>query len=56
MSGLLQAAKGTFVVDNVKRSRAVGKRQLPLGSDNTITMWMPLVDAAEEMGTMTFAS
>ncbi len=28
----------------------------PLGTDNTITMWMPLVDATEEMGTMTFAS
>src|ERR1051325_673986 len=28
----------------------------PLGTDNTITMWMSLVDAAEEMGTMTFAS
>src|SRR5438876_1007133 len=28
----------------------------PLMTDNTITMWMPLVDASEEMGTMTFAS
>src|ERR1051325_4920558 len=28
----------------------------PLDTDNTITMWMPLIDATEEMGTMTFAS
>jgi hypothetical protein len=28
----------------------------PLGGDETITMWMPLVDADESMGTMTFAS
>lgn len=28
----------------------------PLGTDNTITLWMPLVDATELMGTMTFAS
>ena len=28
----------------------------PLMTDNTITMWMPLVDASEDMGTMTFAS
>jgi ectoine hydroxylase-related dioxygenase (phytanoyl-CoA dioxygenase family) len=28
----------------------------PLGTDNTITMWMPLVDATEDMGTMTLAS
>lgn len=28
----------------------------PLATDNTITMWMPLVDVTEEMGTMTFAS
>jgi ectoine hydroxylase-related dioxygenase (phytanoyl-CoA dioxygenase family) len=28
----------------------------PLDTNNTITMWMPLVDATEEMGTMTFAS
>ncbi len=28
----------------------------PLDTDHTITMWMPLVDASEEMGTMTFAS
>lgn len=28
----------------------------PLLTDNTVTMWMPLVDATEEMGTMTFAS
>jgi ectoine hydroxylase-related dioxygenase (phytanoyl-CoA dioxygenase family) len=28
----------------------------PLGSDDCVTMWMPLVDASEEMGTMTFAS
>ena len=28
----------------------------PLDTDKTITMWMPLVDASEEMGTMTFAS
>ena len=28
----------------------------PLGTDKTITMWIALVDASEEMGTMTFAS
>jgi ectoine hydroxylase-related dioxygenase (phytanoyl-CoA dioxygenase family) len=28
----------------------------PLLTDNTITMWMPLVDASAEMGTMSFAS
>jgi ectoine hydroxylase-related dioxygenase (phytanoyl-CoA dioxygenase family) len=28
----------------------------PLDTDRTITMWMPLVDVAEEIGTMTFAS
>ena len=28
----------------------------PIESDRTITMWMPLVDASEEMGTMRFAS
>ncbi len=28
----------------------------PLDTDRTITMWMPLVDASAEMGTMTFAS
>jgi hypothetical protein len=28
----------------------------PLDTDNTITMWMPLVDASPEMGTMHFAS
>lgn len=28
----------------------------PLGTDRTLTMWMPLVDAGEDMGTMTFAS
>ena len=28
----------------------------PLESVNTITMWMPLVDADKQMGTMTFAS
>lgn len=28
----------------------------PLLTDNTITMWMPLVDATPEMGTMHFAS
>ncbi len=28
----------------------------PLDTDNTITMWMPLVDATPEMGTMRFAS
>lgn len=28
----------------------------PHETNNTITMWMPLVDASEEMGTMTFAS
>lgn len=28
----------------------------PLDTDHTITMWMPLVDATIEMGTMTFAS
>jgi ectoine hydroxylase-related dioxygenase (phytanoyl-CoA dioxygenase family) len=28
----------------------------PLMTDNTITMWMPLVDVAYEMGTMHFAS
>lgn len=28
----------------------------PLDTANTITMWMPLVDLSEEVGTMTFAS
>jgi ectoine hydroxylase-related dioxygenase (phytanoyl-CoA dioxygenase family) len=28
----------------------------PLDTDDTITMWMPLVDATPEMGTMRFAS
>lgn len=28
----------------------------PLDTNNTITMWMPLVDADEQMGTMRFAS
>jgi hypothetical protein len=28
----------------------------PLDTDNTITMWVPLVDATPEMGTMRFAS
>jgi len=28
----------------------------PLDTDNTITMWMPLVDVTPEMGTMRFAS
>lgn len=28
----------------------------PLATDNTITMWMPLVDAGTSMGTMRFAS
>ena len=28
----------------------------PLDTDNTVTMWMPLVDAVPEMGTMRFAS
>lgn len=28
----------------------------PLGTDNTVTMWMPLVDAEAAMGTMGFAS
>jgi len=28
----------------------------PLDTDNTITMWMPLIDVSQEMGTMTFAS
>ena len=28
----------------------------PVNSNNTITMWMPLVDVSEEMGTMCFAS
>jgi ectoine hydroxylase-related dioxygenase (phytanoyl-CoA dioxygenase family) len=28
----------------------------PLDTDNTITMWMPLVDLAPEVGSMTFAS
>ena len=28
----------------------------PLDTNNTITMWMPLVDASEDMGTMRFAS
>lgn len=28
----------------------------PLDTDNTITMWMPLIDVTKEMGTMTFAS
>lgn len=28
----------------------------PLDSDKSVTMWMPLVDASEAMGTMTFAS
>ncbi|MBM3213641.1 phytanoyl-CoA dioxygenase family protein [Candidatus Poribacteria bacterium] len=27
----------------------------PLGTDNTVTMWMPLVDLSPEMGTMRFA-
>ena len=28
----------------------------PLGSDHTVTFWMPLVDVSEIMGSMTFAS
>jgi ectoine hydroxylase-related dioxygenase (phytanoyl-CoA dioxygenase family) len=28
----------------------------PLDTDRTVTMWMPLVDVPEEIGTMTFAS
>jgi ectoine hydroxylase-related dioxygenase (phytanoyl-CoA dioxygenase family) len=28
----------------------------PLDTDNTITMWMPLVDVPDEVGTMTFGS
>ena len=28
----------------------------PLMTDNTVTMWMPLVDATKDMGTMTFAA
>ncbi len=28
----------------------------PLDTDHTITMWLPLVDVSEEMGTLTFAS
>ena len=28
----------------------------PLDADNTIAMWMPLVDVSPEMGTMRFAS
>ncbi len=28
----------------------------PLSTTNTVTMWMPLVDVAEEMGMLTFAS
>jgi ectoine hydroxylase-related dioxygenase (phytanoyl-CoA dioxygenase family) len=28
----------------------------PLDTEKTVTMWMPLIDLAEEMGTMTFAS
>ncbi len=28
----------------------------PLGTDNTITMWMPLVDVPDEVGTLTFAT
>ena len=28
----------------------------PLDTDNTVTMWMPLVDASPAMGTMRFAS
>ena len=28
----------------------------PLDSDHCITMWMPLVDASQQMGTLTFAS
>jgi hypothetical protein len=28
----------------------------PLGTEHTITMWMPLVDVTPEMGSMTFAS
>ena len=28
----------------------------PLDTDNTLTMWMPLVDATPEMGTLIFAS
>jgi ectoine hydroxylase-related dioxygenase (phytanoyl-CoA dioxygenase family) len=28
----------------------------PLDTDNTVTLWMPLVDVTEDMGTMSFAS
>ncbi len=28
----------------------------PLGTENTVTMWMPLVDCPPEMGSMTFAT
>jgi ectoine hydroxylase-related dioxygenase (phytanoyl-CoA dioxygenase family) len=28
----------------------------PIGTDHTITLWMPLVDIAQEVGSMTFAS
>ncbi|MEL6271673.1 MAG: phytanoyl-CoA dioxygenase family protein, partial [Chloroflexota bacterium] len=28
----------------------------PLATDNTITMWMPLVDVTQDMGTLQFAS
>ena len=28
----------------------------PLGTDNTITMWMPLVDVPDEVGTLNFAT
>jgi ectoine hydroxylase-related dioxygenase (phytanoyl-CoA dioxygenase family) len=28
----------------------------PMATENTVTMWMPLVDASREMGTMFFAS
>ncbi len=28
----------------------------PVDTDNTITMWMPLIDVSEEMGMLTFAS
>jgi ectoine hydroxylase-related dioxygenase (phytanoyl-CoA dioxygenase family) len=29
---------------------------IPLDNDNVLTMWIPLIDIANEMGTMTFAS
>ena len=32
------------------------QRYWPLDTTNTITMWMPLVDVPDEVGTMTFAS